>query len=76
MIIKQAILDIIDNPQSRTRIASELGVGEQAIAIQLRRNTPNGRMTKMDALQAIAKESSCDIGEILEKEPISEEATK
>lgn len=70
MKIKQKILDIIDNPQSRTAIASELKVGEQTIAVQLRGNKSNGRMTKMDSLLAISKVSGYPVSEILEQEPV------
>lgn len=67
MKLRQEILDKIDNPRVRTAIASELECGEQNIAVQLRRNLPNGRMTKMDALQAISKVTGISIREILEE---------
>lgn len=67
MKIKQSILDVIDKPTSRNRIAMELGCGEQNIAVHMSRNRPNGRLTKMDALVAIAKEAQVGVDEILEE---------
>lgn len=67
MKIKQSILDIIDNPQTRTKLAMDLGCGEQSVALQLRNNKPNGRLTKMDALRAISKETGVSVEEILEE---------
>lgn len=69
MKIKQSILDKINTPLERTKIALELGCGENGIAIQLRLNKANGRMTKMDALQAISKVSGHAVEDILEQEP-------
>jgi len=68
MKVKQKILDIIDKPIIRTSIASELGVGEQTVAIHMRRNASNGRMTKMDFLQAISKVTGIGVDEILAEE--------
>lgn len=68
MKVTQKILDLVDQPQPRTRIAMKLGVGEQTIAVHMRRNTPDGRMTKMDFLQAISEESGFPVDEILETE--------
>jgi hypothetical protein len=66
MKIKQTILDLVDNPQARTRIALALVVGEQMIAIHMRQNKENGRLTKMDALMAISKETGVRIEDLLE----------
>lgn len=68
MKIKQSILDKVDNPQSRTRIAIDLKLGEQSVALQMRLNSHDGRMTKMDYLKAISKEVGVGISEILEEE--------
>ncbi|MBN8852267.1 MAG: hypothetical protein BGO55_00790 [Sphingobacteriales bacterium 50-39] len=68
MKVKQKILDVIDNPIIRTSIAGELRVGEQTVAIHMRRNASNGRMTKMDFLQAISRVASVGVDEILEEE--------
>lgn len=72
MIVRQAILEKVNKPLVRSRIAVALGVGEQAVAMQMRNNTPDGRLTKMDALQAIAKEAGCEVSEILEAEEPAE----
>ena len=74
MKVKQEILDIVDNPQKRVEIAMELRCGENSIAIQMRRNADNGRMTKMDFLEAISKVSGVPVDEILDRgEVIKEE---
>lgn len=73
MKIKSEILAKVNNPQSRTKIATDLGVGEQTIAYQMRVNADDGRLTKMDALKAIAKESGVDVSEILEQEVTTNE---
>lgn len=70
MKIKQGVLDKVDNTQSRTRIAVDLKVGEQTIAYQMRLNADNGRLTKMDALMAISKESGIPVDKLLEAEPV------
>jgi hypothetical protein len=66
MKIKKTILDKINTPTVRNLIAQDLKCGEQAIAVQLRRNNPNGRMTKWDALEAISKVSGVHVTEICE----------
>lgn len=72
MKVKQKILDLIDNPQTRTAIAMDLKVGEQGVALHMRENKSNGRMTKMDFLQAISKVSGIRVEDILEQEQIEE----
>jgi hypothetical protein len=67
MKVKKEILENINNPQKRTGIAQLLGCGEQNIALVMRRNQDNGRLTKMDALIAISKVTGIAIGEILEE---------
>jgi hypothetical protein len=66
MKVKKEILDKINNPQLRTGIAQKLGCGEQNIALVIRRNHNNGRLTKYDALMAISMTIGVAIGEILE----------
>jgi hypothetical protein len=68
MKLKTEILTLVNNPQSRNRIAQALEVGEQAVAVQMRVNAINGRLTKMDALQAISKECGVPVENILETE--------
>lgn len=67
MKIKQTILDLVDNPLSRTRIAVDLKVGEQTVALQMRNNSENGRMTKMDFLMAISKEAGVPVDQVIEE---------
>lgn len=70
MKVKQTILEKVNTPQIRTKIALALGVGEQTVAMQMRNNTPDGRLTKMDAIKAIAAEAGCSVDEILESDPM------
>ena len=55
MIIKPEVLKKINNVRSRVAIAAELGLSEQAITTSIERNTPNGTLTKLNYLKAIAK---------------------
>lgn len=74
MKVKREILEIIDNMQSRLRIALSIGtVGEQAVRYQIMANNDNGRMTKMDFLAAISKETGIPVNEILEEVTINAE---
>ena len=70
MRIKQDILDSINNPQSRTKIALALGIGEQSIAINCRANSTNGVLTKYAALEVISEETGKSIEEILDRKSI------
>lgn len=72
MKIKKRIINKIDTPQVRTKIAQILGCGEQAIAVQLRRNGANGRLTKMDALQAISEVTGVPVTEICDGSEVKE----
>jgi hypothetical protein len=72
MKIKKKILDKINTPTVRNQIAQILVVGEQAIAVQLRKNSPNGRMTKMDALEAISEVTGTPVTEICEGSQVKE----
>lgn len=72
MKIKRDILQKIDNPQSRTKIALALGQGEQSIASACRANQDNGTLTKMAALKAISDETGIGIEEILEESDLKE----
>lgn len=67
MKLKQQILDSIDNPQSRTKIAMALQIGEQAVAKACRANDPNGTLTKYAALEVISEETGKPIEKLLER---------
>lgn len=71
MIIKKDIVSLVNNVESRRRISERLGIGDQMLGIHLRNNKPNGRLTKMDALQAISDEANIAVTEILES-PVEE----
>lgn len=73
MKVKQEILDQINNVKTRMAIANRLGTGEQNIVLAMRRNSPNGRMTKMDFLKAVEAELNIPVGEILEVEQVGAE---
>lgn len=67
MKLKQEIIDRLNNPPTRRRISAKLkSCGDQAIYKHLRGNAENGRLTKMDALKAIAEETGLSIDELLE----------
>lgn len=66
MKLKKSIIDAINNPQARTRIAVALKTGEANISLHLRNNKANSRLTKMDALMVIAAEAGCEVSEVLE----------
>lgn len=67
MKIKKEILDKVDNPQSRTKIAMALGQGEQSIASACRANQDNGTLTKMAALKVISEETGIPVDQVLEE---------
>ena len=67
MKLKQEIIDKLNNPPTRRRISAKLkSCGDQAIYKHLRGNSDNGRLTKMDALKAIAEETGLGIDQLLE----------
>lgn len=73
MKLKQEIINKVNNPASRARMGLVLGCGDQMLYIHLKENKDNGRLTKMDALQAIAKEAQIEIDEILEEDKVCTE---
>lgn len=60
------VLDIVNNVDSRKRISDDLKIGDQMLYKHMNQNKENGRLTKMDALIAISKESKIPIDKILE----------
>src|SRR5690242_19569560 len=67
MKLKQEVVDKLNNPPTRRRISAKLkSCGDQAIYKHLRGNSDNGRLTKMDALKAIAEETGLTIDQLLE----------
>ena len=56
MRIKKEIIDRINNVQTRMRLAGILGIGEAMLYDHINRNKPGGRLTRIDALLAIAEE--------------------
>lgn len=64
--VKQVVLDRINNPASRNRLGLVLKCDSASIAVQIRRNKVNGRLTKMDALEAISAEAKVAVNMILE----------
>ena len=68
MIIKPEVLKKINNVKSRVAIAADLGLSEQAITKSIERNTPNGTLTKLNYLKAIAKVTGTkDINSLVEQ---------
>jgi DNA-binding transcriptional ArsR family regulator len=74
MIIRAEILDKINNPKTRVKIASALSQGELSVIDMIRKNAPNGSLTKVAALKVIAEELGVTQDEILEE--VQEEVTK
>lgn len=70
MKVKQEILDLINNPGARTRIAFAVGGGENNISLLIRRNSVDGQLTKWKFLKAIEKETGIAIDQILEEETV------
>lgn len=68
MKIRQEILERINNPVTRTKIAMALGQGEQSVVVLVRNNAPNGSLTKAAALKVIREETGLGYDEILEDE--------
>lgn len=66
MKVKQKVLDIVNNVESRKRISDDLKIGDQMLYKHMNQNKENGRLTKMDALIAISKESKIPVSKILE----------
>lgn len=67
MKLKKEILDMINNPQSCNRIALTLNRAANSVSVQIRLNKENGRLTKMDALTAIAAETGYPVDQLYEK---------
>ncbi len=67
MKIKETIKKRINNPQSRMRIGQGLGVDSQAIYVLLKENADNGRLTKLDALLEISKETGVAVLELCDE---------
>lgn len=66
MKIKKTIVVKINNVRSRKRICNELGISDQMLYKHLLANKDNGRLTKLDALKAISKETGHTIREIVD----------
>lgn len=68
MKIKKKILDKVNNVGSRRRICSDLDISDQMLYKHIRANRENGRLTKMDALKAMSKETGEPVDEIIEED--------
>ncbi|WP_430900550.1 MULTISPECIES: hypothetical protein [unclassified Paraflavitalea] len=66
MKIKQTILDQVNNPKARTKIAMAINQGEQSIWLLMKDNKPNSSLTKYAALRVISEEVGVAIEDILE----------
>lgn len=72
MKVRQEILNKITGAL-RAQIAAKLGTSDQNIYLAIKRNVPNGRLTKMDFLQAASEVLDVSIVEILEEEAIQQD---
>lgn len=66
MKIRKTILGKINNVRARKRICDDLGIGDQMLYKHIMANKDNGRLTKLDALKAISKETGYAIREIVD----------
>lgn len=66
MKIKKTILVKINNVRARKKICNDLGIGDQMLYKHIVANKENGRLTKLDALKAISKETGFAIREIVD----------
>lgn len=64
--LRQEIINSINNPMSRNRLGIKLTCDAQAVAVQIRQNNINGRLTRMDALEAISEEVGVPVDQLLE----------
>jgi hypothetical protein len=67
MKIKKIILWKINNVDSRKRICNDLNVSDQMLYKHIKANKDNGRLTKLDALRSISKETGATIEDIVEE---------
>lgn len=67
MKLRQEILDLINNVDTRRRVSEKLGIGDQMLYKHIAANRPNGRLTKMDALVAISEETQVPVTDLLEE---------
>jgi hypothetical protein len=71
MKIKKKVLNKINTPYDRTRIALALGQGEQSVALMCRKNAVNGPLTKAAALIAIREITGLGDEDILEQDKVN-----
>jgi predicted transcriptional regulator len=74
MKIRQEILEKLNVPTYRLRLAQHLGVTEQTIYRHLVNNSSDGELTKMKPLMAISEEIGVPVTEILEEEAVPAKA--
>jgi hypothetical protein len=66
--IKQSVIDILKDQRMTLQLALKLGVGERSIQNHVSDNLPYGRLTDMDALEAIGELTGKKILDIIESE--------
>jgi hypothetical protein len=71
MKIKKTILVKINNVRARKKICNDLGIGDQMLYKHIVANKENGRLTKLDALKAISKETGFAIRDIVDDSSLS-----
>jgi hypothetical protein len=67
MKIKKSILYKINNVASRKRICNDLELSDQMLYKHLKANRANGRLTKLDALRSISRETGAAIDDIIDE---------
>jgi hypothetical protein len=68
MKIRQKILDQINEPGTRSKIAVALKQGEQAVYVACKINADDGPLTKYAALTAISEITGLPFNKIVEEE--------
>lgn len=67
MKLKKEIQYLINNTQSCNRIALKLNRAANSISVQVKANKENGRLTKLDALEAISEETGVPVDQLYER---------
>lgn len=71
--IKKDVLKLVDNTQGRVTLAHTLGQGENSIKALIAANTPNGNLTKLAALEAMAAFVGLEPSQIIDDETEKED---
>ncbi|MGN6491213.1 MAG: hypothetical protein ACTHLE_04400 [Agriterribacter sp.] len=72
--LKSNVVESLDNREMTLKLALNLGIGQRMVEQHLESNKPYGRLTWMDALEAISDLLGIEIMDLIESdEPVSVE---